>query len=85
MSQDVKKSFAYYKKQYAGSVMTSSGSFTKVTALTMQGVELNSTTEPVYENGYVYQDFTAEYEGDSFDFTYQRNPSPPEKQQFGWD
>ena len=84
MAQDVKKSFVYYKKKYAGTVMTSSVSFTKLTALTMEGVEVDSTTQPVYEGGYVYQEFTAAYEDDSFDFTYERKPKPPEIQQFGW-
>lgn len=85
MVKDVKKAFEHYKTQYAGGVMNSPGSFTKLGRLAMQGVDLNAITQPVYECGFVYQDFTVEYAGDSFNFTYQRDPYPPERQQFGWD
>lgn len=85
MVKDVKKSYQYYKAKYEGEVMDNAGSFTKLEKLSMDGVELVAQTQPTYENGAVFQEFTVSYEGDSFSFTYVREPYPSELQQYGWE
>ena len=85
MTTNVEKSYRYYKSKYEGEVMDKAASFTKLQQLSMHGVQIVAQTQPTYENGTVSQEFTVSYEGDSFSFTYVREPYPSELQQFGWE
>ena len=85
MTTNVKRSYRNYKSKYEDAVMDNAASFTKLQQLSIHDVEIVAQTQPTYENGTVSQEFTVSYEGDSFSFTYVREPYPSELQQFGWE
>jgi len=74
MLKNVKASFKYYKRKYAGGTMTSSTSFDKLNLLSMGGVKIQPLGVESHVGGYYYPEYRVEYENDSFEFTYQRNP-----------